>query len=105
DLTLLYPWSGTDPSLYRAAFRHVVEVFRSEGADNARWVWSPAGEARALDFYPGDDVVDYVGLTVLGDARWDAELGFEPRQTMADVLRPRYARFAALGKPIMIAEL
>jgi len=105
DLTLLYPWSGTDPSLYRAAFRHVVEVFRSEGADNARWVWSPAGEARALDFYPGDDVVDYVGLTVLGDARWDAELGFEPRQTMADVLGPRYARFTALGKPIMIAEL
>jgi endoglucanase len=105
DLTLLYPWSGNDPSLYRAAFRHVVEVFRAEGADNVRWVWSPAGESRALAFYPGDDVVDFVGLTVLGDAAWDAEFGYEPRQSMADVLRPRYETVVGLGKPVVVAEL
>ena len=68
DLTLLYPWSSNDPALYQAAFRHVVEVFRAEGATNVQWVWSPAGQGNALAYYPGDDVVDYVGLTVLGDA-------------------------------------
>jgi len=104
-LRLLYAWSGTNPPLYVAAYRHVVQVFRSEGATNARWVWSPAGEASALPFYPGDDVVDYVGVTVLGDAEWDAELGIEPRQSMADVLRPRYAALSPLGKPMLIAEL
>jgi cellulose synthase (UDP-forming) len=105
DLNLLYPWSSNDPALYRAAFRHVVEVFRSEGATNVRWVWSPAGQGNALAYYPGDDVVDYVGLTTLGDARWDAELGFEPRQTMADILRPRYDAVKGTQKPIIIAEL
>jgi hypothetical protein len=105
DLTLLYPWSGTDPALYRAAYRHVVDVFRQAGATNVRWVWSPAGEARSLAFYPGDDVVDYVGLTVLGDAAWDAELGYTPRQSMADILRPRYTALEVLGKPMVIAEL
>ncbi len=105
DLNILYPWAQSDAGLYRAAFRHVVEVFRAEGASNARWVWSPAGEERARAFYPGDDVVDYVGLTVLADAGWDAELGHSPRQSMADLLRPRYAAMHALGKPIVIAEL
>jgi beta-mannanase len=37
-----------------------------EEATNARWVWSPAGEPDALVFYPGDDVVSYVGLTCPG---------------------------------------
>jgi endoglucanase len=105
DLNLLYPWSTSDSALYRAAFRHVVEVFRAEGATNVRWVWSPAGQGNAMAYYPGDDVVDYVGLTVLGDAGWDAELGYEPRQAMADILRPRYAAVAATQKPIIVAEL
>ena len=105
DLNLLYPWSTSDSALYRAAFRHVVEVFRAEGVTNARWVWSPAGQGNALAYYPGDDVVDYVGLTVLGDAGWDAELGYEPRQSMADILRPRYNTVEATQKPLIIAEL
>jgi beta-mannanase len=105
DLTLLYPWSSENPALYQAAFRHVVEVFRSEGSTNVKWVWSPAGQGNALAYYPGDDVVNYVGLTVLGDAGWDAEQGFQPRQSLADILRPRYQAVQAANKPIIIAEL
>ncbi|HEY1296702.1 MAG TPA: glycosyltransferase family 2 protein [Chloroflexota bacterium] len=105
DLRLLYPWSSDDPALYRAAFRHVVEVFRAEGATNIKWVWSPAGQGNALAYYPGEDVVDYIGLTVLGDAGWDAELGFQQRQSLVDILRPRYQAVEAANKPIIIAEL
>ena len=105
DLAGLYPWATSDPELYRAAFRHVVSVFRSDGATNARWVWSPAGEADAVAFYPGDDVVDYVGLTVLGDSEWDWDLGYTTRRSMVDLLRPRYLVVASLDKPVIIAEL
>jgi cellulose synthase/poly-beta-1,6-N-acetylglucosamine synthase-like glycosyltransferase len=105
DLTLLYPWSSENPALYKAAFRHVVEVFRTQGVTNVNWVWSPAGQGNALAYYPGDDVVDYVGLTVLGDADWDAELGFQQRQSMADILQPRYRAVQAANKPIIITEL
>ena len=35
-----YGWSG-QPAAYVAAWRHVVSVFRGEGADNVKWVWSP----------------------------------------------------------------
>ena len=107
DLPGLYPWSVDDPALYRAAFRRVVTVFREEGATNARFVWSPAGDTGGTPsaaYYPGDDVVDLVGLTVLGDAGWDEQFGL-PRRSLADVLRPRYDSLAPLGKPILIAEL
>lgn len=49
---------------YRAAYRHVVAVFRDDGARNVRFVWSmrsPSFPGRADDFYPGDDVVDWIG--------------------------------------------
>jgi beta-mannanase len=105
DLSGLYPWSANDPGLYRQAYRHVVDVFRAEGATNVRWVWSPAGEVGSRAFYPGEDVVDYVGLTVLCDREWDWEFGFPRRRSMAELLQPRYAEVAHLGKPVLLAEL
>jgi cellulose synthase (UDP-forming) len=104
DLDLLYPWSIGDPEGYRAAFRHVVAIFRAEGAANVRWVWSPSGNVGSLDYYPGDDVVDYVGLTILGDARWDESFGHAP-QSFSELLRDRYSVVKVIGKPIFIAEL
>lgn len=76
-----YPWQGAAnggepdvPARFAAAWRHVVELFRAEGASNVRWVFSPnVGNPiakRALGerhwnwyahYYPGDAWVDYVG--------------------------------------------
>lgn len=68
------PWSvwylGMDHTLYVGAWRHVVDIFREEGATNAMWVWNPHDRSYP-DFtwndphlyYPGDDYVDWVGLT------------------------------------------
>jgi cellulose synthase (UDP-forming) len=104
DLAGLYPWSVGDPSLYRAAFRRVVSLFRDAGATNARFVWSPAGTDRAVDFYPGADVVDYTGLTILGDATWDSLYGLPP-QSFRDILQPRYDVLAPFAKPLILAEV
>jgi len=103
ELGTLYPWSGQDPDEYRRAFRRVVTVFREEGATNVRWVWSPAGIAGAEVYYPGDDVVDYVGLTVLGDEGWDRGFGLPP-QSFAEVLRPRYTLIEQFQKPVIVTE-
>jgi cellulose synthase (UDP-forming) len=104
DMSGLYPWASNQPALYRAAFRHVAGIFRAEGALNARFVWSPAGEVGVERFFPGDDVVDYVGLTILGDQRWDLGAGL-PSQSFQDLLGPRYERVAVFGKQIIVAEL
>ena len=104
ELADLYPWGAQDPAEYQQAFRHVVSIFREEGATNVRFVWSPAGNSNSLDYYPGDDVVDYVGATVLEDAGWDAGWGLPP-QSFDDLYGPRYRLLAPLGKPMIISEL
>lgn len=51
---------------YRDAFRHIVDVFDKNGADNAIWVWDMQGWLGSWEsyytngLYPGDDVVDWV---------------------------------------------
>ncbi len=79
-----YPWAETDgaggsingnsPGDYVKMWRHVHDIFQQEGANNlVIWDWSPnivnnlpsshrvAGFLPAL--YPGDDYVDWVGLS------------------------------------------
>jgi len=83
-----YPWCGTTngnaPGDFVPAWRSLVEVFRSEGASNVRWVWSPYVRSyppsrgnELTRYFPGDDVVDWVGLnafnwySVRPEARWE----------------------------------
>jgi beta-mannanase len=58
-----------------------------------------------MAFYPGGDVVDYVGLTVLGDAEWDWDMGYQAPRSLAEILAPRYAEVSATGKPVLLAEV
>lgn len=68
-----YPWSR-DAHAYVRAWRHVVRIFRAEGARNVRFVWSVnpsvylarAQWRRRLEHYwPGSSYADYVGSTVI----------------------------------------
>jgi endoglucanase len=104
DLSGLYPWSANSPKMYIAAYRHVVSIFRDEGVTNVRWVWSPAGDPKAPEYYPGDDVVDYVGLTLLEDAGWNRLFAL-PEQSFADAFSSKYDVLKTFGKPIIICEL
>jgi hypothetical protein len=53
---------------YVEAWRHAVNVFKQVGADNIVWVWAPTsisvGKIHWKDYYPGDDYVDWVGVSV-----------------------------------------
>jgi hypothetical protein len=65
-----YPWGAATPAgVYKAAWRHLVRVFRQVGADNVRWVWTPHVDPHwALPFegrYPGDRWVEWVGLDAI----------------------------------------
>lgn len=59
------------PSDYVAAYRHVVSIFRAQGANNVVWVWQPTAFAFRvkpsdrryyMNWYPGDAYVDNVGF-------------------------------------------
>ncbi|MGD9798033.1 MAG: glycosyl hydrolase [Acidimicrobiia bacterium] len=67
-----FPWSAVgNESRYVAAFRHVAQVFRSE-SNAFRFDWAPmhtgpqrsSWDSGTVGAYPGDDVVDFIGLSV-----------------------------------------
>jgi Glycosyl hydrolase family 26 len=64
-----YTWGygHTSPADFIAAWRHVVDVFREEGASNVTWVWTVnATNTGATDplkeWWPGASYVNWVGI-------------------------------------------
>ncbi|MGH7567128.1 MAG: glycosyl hydrolase [Gemmatimonadota bacterium] len=92
-------WNAYQPDTYRTSFVRIRTLFLEEGAANAIWVWNahPAGTvAPFMEFYPGDEHVDWWGINLFGTAFDSAvELAFT-----AEFLTAAGAR----GKPAMIPE-
>ena len=62
--TAWYTWQTYNPEGYVAAWQHIVSLGR-EYAPNVKWVWSPnRADTYTTAYYPGDEYVDYVSLTL-----------------------------------------
>jgi mannan endo-1,4-beta-mannosidase len=66
-----YRWGYTyiTPAQFVAAWRHIVTIFRQNGAGNAIWIWNPnvtmeapSTTADLQPWYPGNAYVNWVGL-------------------------------------------
>ncbi len=111
-----YSWNGTwnggasdGPRRFREAYRHIVQAIRAQGATNVTWVFHinsrdipEEGWNRMENYFPGSDVVDWLGLSVYGslspgDDEW-------PR--FADNMDRMVPRLQALapGEPIFVFE-
>lgn len=99
-----YPWQG-DPEGYKAAYRHVVALFREAGATKVQFLWSAMWlDAWAGEYYPGDDVVDFVGTTMLNHGTAPAAEWAQWR-TFDQLFSAQYQAALRWGKPIMLTEL
>jgi hypothetical protein len=105
-----YPWSasvnGNTPGGYVAAWRHVVDVFRAQGAGNVTFQWSPnvpyTGSTDLSSLYPGDAYVDSVALDGYNWAGVTFGATWTP---FADVFSAGAAQIRALTqKPLYVAE-
>lgn len=106
-----YPWSegvnSNTAGSYVAAWTHVRDVVRAQGATNVLWVWSPnvpyTGSTTLAGLCPGSAAVDVVALdgynwgTTQPWSSWVA-----PGELFGDGLAQ--LRTLAPGKPILIAE-
>lgn len=101
--------------VYKAAFRHIVDVLRQQGASNIETVWQASaattddiidgGHEDITRFYPGDEYVDWMGFSwfmhpqeTLGVS--SSYTPVTPLQLAEEVIA--YARLR--DKPVMIAE-
>lgn len=101
-----FPWSGVcngGPERFRAAYRHIVTIFRQAGARNVTWVLHLDASAgnRLAAYYPGRTYVDWVGLSAYG-----AQVPGDSWQSFRSVFEPAYRELAAAapGKPIALLE-
>ena len=102
-----FTWSG-DPGAFKQAWRRAHKLVN---AKNVEWVWAPnclsAPDTPENDmhlYYPGDDVVDWVGIDGYNFGEHHDEWHtWESFETIFDKLLTDFEKRYA-GKPIMIAE-
>jgi hypothetical protein len=74
-----YSWcianNDKNQEIYRKAFQHIVNIFRTKGIQHVKFVWCPNSMSipqeswnYIMDAYPGDDYVDMVALDVYNGA-------------------------------------
>ncbi|SDC72027.1 Copper amine oxidase N-terminal domain-containing protein [Paenibacillus sp. UNCCL117] len=99
------PWHG-DPDKYIRSFRMVHDIMEQE-APNVAMVWSPGDVPMySMDaYYPGDDYVDWVGVSLYSEPYENGDPQQGNMQATSPVERLDYLyRTYAERKPIMISE-
>jgi beta-mannanase len=107
-----YPWGAApganSPSDYVAMWRRVHGAFASRGLGPGRlqWIWAvnaeDVGGVVAEEFYPGDDVVDWVAVD---GYNWGASEDWSSWRSPAAVLDPMVGRLRAISvRPLAITE-
>ena len=98
------------PERYIAAYQRVVDLFREEGATNVLWVWAvnntsvpDEGWNDMLNYYPGNDYVDWVGID---GYNWGTTRAYGGWMDFRSLFGPSYEKLtrAIPDKPLIIAE-
>lgn len=105
------PWAaskpGNSPKDFVAAWRHVVALFRQHGADRVEWAWVPnvpdPTSVPIATQYPGNDVVDWVGLDGYNWGTSQPDIGWQSFSQIFDAGLTQLERIAP-AKPVILAE-
>ena len=97
-----YSWGygHVPPRTFVAAWRHIVTLFRSQGADNVTWLWTiqadEGGTGPIRLWWPGAAYVTWVGI----DGYY-----YHSSDTFATVFGPTIAQVRAFTrKPVLLSE-
>lgn len=103
-----FPWGGGNggntAAAFKAAWRHLVTVFREEEAHNVKWVWTPYVNIRGRfgfkRFFPGGEWIDWAGLDGIN---WGGSLEW---QSFRELFAPSYNQLKRLtSRPMVLAEV
>lgn len=114
-----FPWNGKynreggtyadAVDRFRRVYRHIVEISREEGARNIRWVfhvdpWDEPAEDwnRFENYYPGDEWVDWAGVSVYG-RQVPSDIYYPSFRTQMDWVYGRLMKVAPT-KPVIVCE-
>jgi mannan endo-1,4-beta-mannosidase len=97
-----YSWGyrSTSPGVFIAAWRHIVDLFRRNGADNVKWLWQvnslSSRTSPVQPWWPGSQYVTWVGIS---------GYYYVPGATFDYIFNPVVTAVRQLTKdPVLIAE-
>jgi mannan endo-1,4-beta-mannosidase len=97
-----YTWGygHVAPAMFVKAWRHIVTLFRRQGADNVTWLWTIqadiGGTGPIASWWPGRQYVTWVGI----DGYY-----YRPTDTFASVFGRTIAQVRAFtSKPVLLSE-
>jgi hypothetical protein len=97
--------NANTPHAFVAAYRHVVDIFRAQGASNVGWIWAPNTDWNAQEvygsYYPGDGYVDWLGMDGYNFGTTSSDGWLTPAQIFG---RSYQALTGLSQKPIIIEE-
>jgi beta-mannanase len=98
------------PARYVAAYRHIVNVMRTAGADNLQWIWHvnwddcPESHRNRLEnYFPGENYCTWIAVSAYGPLTPRTVEGLEDFRYEIDHVYPRLTKLAP-KKPIIVAE-
>lgn len=98
-----YPWSNGTATAFRAAWKYVHNFFSRNDVNNVIWVWNPWSPQSVADYYPGEDYVDWIGVTVLN---YGPQYKDGQSRSFAALYAPFHHQLVfRSGLPVMIAEM
>jgi beta-mannanase len=97
-----YPWQSQDPVTYIKSFRYFMN-FRKPMPSNFFRVWGPAGDRGSLEWWPGNDAVDFISFAIYGLP--DKNITDPNKQeSFSTIFYRKYWRFRFVDKPFFITE-
>lgn len=97
------------PERFRDAYRHIIDIMREESASNITWVFHVNNDDvpnkpwnRFEKYYPGDDYIDWIGVSVYG-AQTPTDEEWLLFSDMMDEVYPRL-ELLSTSKPIVVLE-
>ncbi|MDT3401464.1 hypothetical protein [Mucilaginibacter terrae] len=95
-----YAWQSASPITYINAYRHFMNFAQ---AGNIKKVWGPAGDRGSADWWPGNDMVDYISIAIYGLP--DKNITYYNRQeSFATIFDRKNYRMRFFKKPLFITE-
>lgn len=103
------PHNILEPEEYVKAYTYIVDFMRNEGVDNVAYVWHSYASATykgylVTDWYPGDDYVDWVGISVFFQPYEDIMNHKETNDVLNFARKNKKPVFIAEANPVLGIE-
>ena len=100
-----YPWSlkgDNTPGDFKAAWRHVYQLIDPDGANKIVMVQNPWKAEDMQTYYPGDEFVDWIGITALNYDFLNEDKKYHSFREIYQALHEELKHFQT--KPVMLSE-